>query len=121
MKELLDLLVADPLTNNAILAVIALAILGFALGTIRAIADKTFEWLALDTWIRKDLMGRVIPIILILAFGRIAGTITVGDAQLALLTAAGLAAAATYAAASLAGIIASLNRNAENPVPTDTN
>lgn len=121
MKELLDLLVADPLTNNAIIAVIALALLGFVLGTIRAIADKTFTWSALDVWIRKDLMGRVIPIILLLAFGRVVGTVSVGDADLALLTAAGLAAAATYAVTAITSIVASLNMKTENPVPTDFN
>jgi hypothetical protein len=120
MKELLDLLVADPLTNNAILGIVALAILGFVLGTLRAVADKSFVWSALDVWIRKDLMGRVIPIILILAFGRVVGTIKVGDVELAVLTATGLIAAATYAATAVTSIVASLNKNAPNPVPTDS-
>ena len=121
MKELLDLLVADPLTNNAIIGVAVLAILGFVIGTIRAIGDKTFVWSALDVWVRKDLMGRVIPIVLILAFGRVIGTVQVGDIELSLLSVAGFGAAATYAATSIKSIINSLDSQAPNPVPTDVN
>ena len=120
MDVLLKQLSGDPLTNDAIIGVVTLCLLAFIIGTVRAISDSTFVWSALDVWVRKDIMGRVIPIILVLAFGRIVGTISIGDTQLALLTGAGLIAAATYAAARVAGIVASLNTAAPNPVPTDS-
>lgn len=119
MNVLLQQISGDPLTNDAIIGVTALCILGFLIGVARALSDRTFEWLALDVWVRKDIMGRVVPIILILAFGRVVGTIEIGDTKLALLTFLGLGAAATYAAAAIAGIAASLNTARPNPVPTD--
>ena len=119
MDTILAQLSGDPLTNSAIIAVVALALLDFVTGTVRAISDGTFQIAALDVWVRKTLLGRVVTIILVLVFGRFVGTVTVGETTLAVLTGAGLAAAATFAAAALASIVANLNTNAPNAAPTE--
>lgn len=119
MTEILAQLRGDPMTNAAIIGVVALALLDFVTGTIRAIADRTFAVDAIDVWVRKQLLGRVVTIVLVLIFGRFVGTLRIGSTDLALLTGAGLTAAATYAAAALASIIANLSADAPNPKPAE--
>ena len=116
METILAQLQGDPLTNSAIIAVVSLAILDFVTGTIKSIAGHTFDISLVDVWVRKTLLGRVLTIVLVLGFGRFIGTFTVGETQLAVLTAAGLAAAATYAAAAVASIVGNLNDPADKPI-----
>lgn len=116
MDTILAQLGADPLTNNAILAVVAVAVLDFLTGAVRAIADKTFSLVYLDVWVRKQLAA-VVTIVLVLVFGRFVGTITVGDLSLSVLTSAGIVAAATFVAAQLKSILDNLNTSAGNPPP----
>lgn len=115
METILAQLQGDPLTNSAIIAVVSLAVLDFITGTIKSVAGGTFDISLVDVWVRKTLLGRVLTIVLILGFGRFVGTFTVGDTSLAILTAAGLTAAATYAAAAVASIVGNLNQPADKP------
>ena len=117
MEAILDQLRGDPITNSAIIAVVSLAVLDFITGTVKSIAGGTFDISLIDVWVRKTLLGRVLTIVLVLGFGRFVGTITVGGTDLAVLTGAGLAAAATYAAAAVASIIGNLNQPADAPTP----
>ena len=117
MEALLAQLSADPATNSAILAVIAVAVLDFVTGTLRAVADKTFAWSFIDVWVRKQVLAAVM-ITLVLVFGRLVGTITVGDVTLSVLTASGLLAAGTFVAAQVKSILDNLNSSVGNPPPT---
>ena len=117
MDTLLAQLTADPITNSAILAVVLVAVLDFITGTLRALADKTFSLALIDVWVRKQVLAAV-TITLILIFGRIAGTISVGGTSLSVLTASGLVAAATFVAAQVKSIIDNLNSSVGNPPPT---
>jgi hypothetical protein len=115
METILAQLQGDPLTNSAIIAVVSLAVLDFITGTVKSIAGGTFDISLIDVWVRKTLLGRVLTIVLVLGFGRFVGSITVGETSLAVLTAAGLAAAATYGAAAVASIVGNLNQPADKP------
>lgn len=115
MEAILAQLQGDPLTNSAIVAVVSLAVLDFITGTIKSITGGTFGITLIDVWVRKTLLGRVLTIVLVLGFGRFVGTIHVGDTDLAVLTGAGLAAAATYVAAAIASIVGNLNQPADKP------
>jgi hypothetical protein len=63
--DLLTKLFGDPIAASAVWAVIVLCVSQFVLGSLRAWSNKTFAWSAFDAWIRTDVAGRVIPIILI--------------------------------------------------------
>lgn len=117
MDVLLSKLPGDPVANAAAIGVTLLALLDFILGTIRAIAGKTFSWDSFSTWVRSQLLGHVIPIILLLTFGQVAGTITIGGFSVNALTAAGLAAAATFTATTAKSILDSVNPQAPDVVP----
>lgn len=117
MEAILDQLRGDPITNSAIIGVVSLAVLDFITGTIKSIAGGTFDISLVDVWVRKTLLGRVLTIVLVLGFGRFIGTITVGDTHLDVLTAAGLVAAATFAAAAVASIIQNIQQPANAPAP----
>lgn len=115
METILAQLQGDPLTNSAIIAVVGLAVLDFITGTVKSIAGGTFDISLIDVWVRKTLLGRVLTIVLVLGFGRFVGQVSIGDTNLAVLTAAGLAAAATFAAAAVASIIQNLGGTPDAP------
>lgn len=117
MEAILDQLRGDPITNSAIIGVVALAVLDFITGTIKSIAGGTFDISLVDVWVRKTLLGRVLTIVLVLGFGRFIGSIQIGDTRLDVLTGAGLVAAATFAAAAVASIIENLQQPADAPAP----
>jgi hypothetical protein len=117
MDVLLAKLPGDPVANAAAIGAVVLALLDFLFGTARAVAGGTFELGSFSTWVRAQLMGHVIPIVLLLSFGQVIGTITIGDMHLNVLVAAGLAAAASYAATTIGSITDSLNAKAPDPVP----
>jgi Bacteriophage holin family len=117
--DILTRLSSDPLTNGAIIAIAVLAILDFATGSLRAIANHTFSLDAFDVWVRVQIAGRVLPIILVLVAGTIVGDISVGGFSFNVLTATALAAAATYAVSTGASIAANLSPETPHPVPTE--
>lgn len=117
MDTLLAQLPGDPVANAAALGCVVLALLDFVLGTIRAVAGNQFTFDSFSTWVRSQLLGHVIPIILLLTFGQVIGNITVGNITLNVVVAAGLAAAATYAATTVKSIIDSVNPAVPDVVP----
>jgi small basic protein len=117
MDVLLSHLPGDPVANAAAIGVTLLAILDFLMGSVRALANQTFQLTSFSTWVRAHLLGHVIPIILLLSFGQVAGTINVGDFAFNTFVVAGLAAAAAYALPTAKSIIDSVNPQAPDTVP----
>lgn len=107
-----------------VVVLFGLALLDLALGVLAAIRDKVFTWAAIDSWVRRTLAGRIVPVTLVLIVGHLLGGISIaGDigSQLtspgAWLTGAGLAAGATIVAATAASILDSLRPQADRAVP----
>lgn len=119
LGNLLARLASDPTTNAAIELVAIVAILDFILGTLRAFANHTFTLEAFDVWVRVQLAGRVLPIILVLVAGTVVGDVAIADFHFNVLTATALAAAAAFVASTAKSIADSLNANAPDPVPTE--
>jgi hypothetical protein len=107
-------------------AILVVAFLDFATGVFAALRDGTFALDALAAFVRKHIWGRVAPIGLLLVVGYFGGPAG------SLFLAAAIAAAAAYAAESVASIWGNVNppkvaattkaeRIAEvtNPVPTE--
>lgn len=119
MDVLLAKLPGDPIANAAAVGAVLLAILDFLLGSVRALADGTFKVELVSSWVRSQLLGHVVPIILLVTFGQVAGDISIGDFHLNILLIAGEGAAATYAAVTAKSILDSVNRGAPDPLPTN--
>ena len=107
-------------------AVLIVAFLDFATGSFAALRDGTFDLTAIGAFIRKHIWGRVAPIGLLLVVGYFGGQ----AGQLFL--AGAIAAAAAYAAESVASIWGNVRPPelatstaqekaalVTNPVPTD--
>lgn len=107
----------------AVKAALAAAFIDFATGVLAASRDGTFALDAIAAFVRKHLMGRVLPLASILAAGYFAGDeLLIGGAV------AGLTA---YAAETVASVWGNLNppkasevveanvAEEVNPVPTD--
>lgn len=124
MDTLLAKLPGDPIANAAAIGVVVLALLDFILGTLRALAGKgaglfgtNFTLESFSTWVRSQLLGHAIPIILLLTFGQVFGTVSIGDIHINVLLLTAETAAATYAATTAKSILDSLNPSAPDPVP----
>lgn len=118
-QEIIDSVFSDPTTNAALTGIVVLGLLEWGTGTLRAIADKTFQLSLLDTWVRTQLAGRILPVALVLIVGEAAPSISFGDFSFSIVTAAGLAAAAGYAAGAAKSIIDNLNKGAADPLPIE--
>lgn len=119
--EALTALGADQIQWAVIITILGLGILDFVTGVLRAIADSsaTFDIKLLDTWVRTQLAGRIVPIILVLIFSALAPDITLGEFSVNALAVAGNFAAAAYALSTGKSIIDNLNRNVPDTRPTE--
>jgi len=117
--DLLHRLAADPLTNDTIILIAVLAVLDFITGSLRAIANGQFTLDAFDVWVRVQVAGRVLPIIVVLLAGTVVGDISVGDFHFNVLTGTALAAAAAFAVSTGKSIADNLNAQSPDRVPTE--
>lgn len=74
----------------------------FALGVFAAVRDSTFEWKYVDSFVRTTIAGKVLPVLLLLFVGYLAGD--------PLFTAPGLAAAAVVTAGMASALWESLKQ-----------
>ena len=117
--DLLARLTADPITSNVILLVAILPIVDLVTGVLKAISTGTFDIALIDVWVRTQIAGRVLPIILVLLTGQVVGNITVGSFSFNVVTLAAMTAAVTFIAACAASIIQNLNPQAPDPLPVE--
>jgi hypothetical protein len=100
--------------GQAVLLVAVLAVLDLAIGVIAAVRDNVFQFDAVAAWLRKTLMGRVIPIFGFLLVGHVIGGLSLSDGVSSIIqpgviiTGVGIAGAATYVLEVLASIRESL-------------
>jgi hypothetical protein len=108
MIMLMDFL--DSAGGIAVKAALVAAFLDFAFGVFAAVRDGTFAVDAVAAFLRKHLVGRVLPIGILALVGYLTGD--------AVMIAAGTAALAAYAAETMGSIYGSLTV-ARQPVPIE--
>jgi hypothetical protein len=74
----------------------------FALGVTAAIKDKTFNLLYIDSFVRSTIMGRVVPVLIVLLAGYVSNE--------QLLTSAGIITGGAVAAGMIASAIDSIRQ-----------
>ena len=99
----------------AVYVTLAAAAISLVSGVAAAVRDGTFSWQAIDAFVRADLMGRAVPIFIFLFGGYLLGADPAGAA----LTAAGLAGAAAYVAATAAAVLAKWAGTQKQGVPQE--
>ena len=101
---------SDPV-GMAVQAVLVVVFVDFMLSVAAAYRDKTFTWSVVDAFLRSQVMGRVVPITLMLLAGYFGNQ--------PLITALGIAGAAAYVTATVASFAAKWGTNrVVQPVPT---
>ena len=123
--EFLRAVFADPATNLVIAMLIAVPLLDWVTGSLRAIAGGTFRWSAFDVFVRTQLAGRTIPLTILLLLGRVVSIavpegLLIPGLDLALITGAGILAAVPYLLRTFASIAANVNPEAPDRLPTVT-
>ena len=101
----------DSPAGIAIYGALTAAFLDFAFGVFSSVRDGTFSVDALAAFLRKHLLGRVLPASTLAVVGYYSG-------QPAMIAAAGVALTA-YAAETLASIYQSLKPSGPDPIPQD--
>lgn len=98
----------------AIYLTLATTLVALVSGVAAAVRDGTFSWQAIDAFVRSDLLGRAMPIFVLLFGGYV-----VGDAGGAALTAAGLAAAGAYVTSTVASVLANWTQGQKQGTPDE--
>jgi hypothetical protein len=125
IKEFVAAVFSDQRVNIVLGLVVALPIIDWVTGSLRAIASKTFSWDAFDVFVRTQIAGRAVPLVILIIVGRVI-TVAVPDTMqipgldLSLLTGAGILAAIPFLAVGIGSIISNVNPNVTDTVPTVT-
>jgi hypothetical protein len=119
MAELLQKLQADQPAIAAVLIVSLLGLLEFLFGILDAVRNNQFGLPYLDVWVRTQLLGKIVPIILILSFSYVVGSVNIGGFQLNLLFLAGQTAAVAYGLTTIDSIIKSVRPDVPDSPPAE--
>lgn len=106
-------------TGVAIWGVAILALVELVTGVLKAFASSQFSFSLIDVWVRTQLAGRILPIIVLLIASAAAPDFSVLGVDVNILTTAGLAAAATYAASAVASIVSNVTPSATDTPPVE--
>jgi hypothetical protein len=106
-------------TGVAVVGIAILWVVELVTGIARAFASGQFKWDLVDVSVRTQLAGRIVPIVVVLIAGAATPDLSVLGVTVNVLTTAGLAAAATYAAAAVASIVGNLNPQTVDVPPTE--
>lgn len=128
IKLFIAAVASDPVTNWAIIALLALPLIDWLLGTLRALRDSTYVAQALDVFVRTKFGGRTVPLIILLILGRTVAVgapteLTIPGLDLSIITGAGILAAAPYLVVTAKSIIenatADTSQPQKNPTPQE--
>jgi hypothetical protein len=104
--------------GTAALGVLVVAVLDFVLGVMAAVRDDVFELSAVAAFLRKHILGRVLPIWLLLFVGYITNGLEFGSIPLIL--GVGIGAAGVYVAETLGDVFRTWGPDHQvQAVPTD--
>lgn len=115
---------SDANTNYVLLLLLVLPLVQFALGVLRAFSNGTFEVKYLDVFIRTDIAGRVIPLLILIVLGRVLDvaapeTLNIPGLDLSLLTGSGIALAVVYLVVVIKSIVDSVNPSHPDTLPVE--
>jgi len=110
----------DSTTNAVLLLLVFLPIVQWVTGVLRAFSNGTFQFELIDAFIRSDIAGRVLPLLILIITGRVItvaapGALNIPGLDLSLLTGGGVAAAVVYLLVVVKRIVDNVN-----PTATDT-
>lgn len=113
----------DPNVNFILLLVLLLPAIQWVTGVLRAISNSTFSLELVDTFIRSDVAGRVIPLAILIVTGRVIDvaapkSLSVPGLDLSLLTGGGIAATVVYLVVVAKRIYDNVNPAAPDHAPT---
>lgn len=125
MQAFIAQVVSDPVTNFVIVLLVVLPVFDWITGSLRAIANGTFTLAAFDVFVRTQLAGRAVPLILLLLLGRgitvaTPSTLVIPGLDLSILTAGGILAAVPFLVRSAKSIVDNVNPNVADVLPTVT-
>lgn len=115
---------ANDNTNFVLLLLILLPIVQFVTGVLRAVSNGTFKFEYLDVFVRTDLAGRVLPLLLLIITGRIVelaapAELNIPGLEIGVFTGAGVGFAVVYLVVVVKRIIDNVNPSKPDSVPVE--
>ena len=114
----------DPQVNFVLLLLVLLPIVQFVTGVLRAFANGTFDLEYLDVFVRTDLAGRVLPLLLLIVTGRIVeiaapAELTIPGLDIGIFTGAGVGFAVVYLVVVVKRILDNVNPSQPDTLPVE--
>lgn len=113
----------DSTINFVLFLLVLLPGVQWLTGVLRAFSNGTLQWELVDTFIRSDMAGRVLPLSILIVTGRVIdvtapASLEIPGLDLSLFTGAGIAAAAVYLMVVVKRILDNVNPSVRDTPPT---
>ena len=111
-------------TNFVLLLLILLPVIQFLTGVLRAFSNGTFDLEYLDVFVRTDIAGRVLPILLLIITGRIVeiaapAELNIPGLDIGIIVGAGLGFAVVYLVVVAKRILDNVNPSKPDSLPVE--
>ena len=115
---------ADPQVNFVLLLLVVLPVVQFVTGVLRAFSNGTFELQLLDVFVRTDIAGRVLPLLILIITGRLVesqapDTLTIPGLDIGIFTSAGIGFAVVYLVVVIRNIVSNVNPSEPDALPIE--
>lgn len=114
----------DSNVNFVLLLLLLLPAVQWVTGALRAFSNHTFDLEYLDVFIRTDLAGRVLPLLILIVTGRVIDitapdSLNIPGLDLSALTGGGIAAAVVYLVVVVKRIVDNVNPSTSDTKPAE--
>lgn len=115
---------ADPQINFVLLLLILLPVVQFVTGVLRAFSGGSFDLQYLDVFVRTDIAGRVLPLLLLIITGRIVeiaapAELSIPGLDIGIFTGAGVGFAVVYLVVVIKRIVDNVNPSKTDTLPQE--
>jgi hypothetical protein len=115
---------ADPQVNFVLFLLILLPVVQFVTGVLRAVSAGQFQLGLLDVYVRTDIAGRVLPLLILIVTGRIVeiaapDALNIPGLDIGIFTGAGIGFAVVYLVVVIRNILGNVNPAEPDALPVE--
>ena len=125
IQQFVAAIFSDQRANIVMALIVFLPLVDWVTGSLRAVANGTFTLSAFDVFVRTQMAGRAVPIVILIITGRVITVAVPADLEipgldLGVLTAGGILAAVPFLVVAIKSVIDNVNPSAADSIPTVT-
>jgi hypothetical protein len=125
IQQFVAAIFSDQRANIVMALIVFLPLVDWVTGSLRAVANGTFQWDKFDVFVRTQIAGRAVPLVILITTGRVITVAVPADLEipgldLGVLTAGGILAAVPFLVVVVKSIIDNVNPSTTDEIPTVT-